>query len=869
MGIIQLHPCFFPAAAATCRYPYHDCQTVNNEISHAHLFFLSHKITFSSEYSTYFCFNYKTALPLINYTAMKKNSIPFILICFCMIQSCTQGIPQLGKAPVDKVLGAMTAEEKVALLVGIGMPGFGGGGAVVGETQSLVPGAAGATTAIPRLGIPSVVVADGPAGLRISPLREGDPDTYYCTAFPVGTLLASTWNAELVEQVGKAMGNETLEYGVDILLGPGLNIHRNPLCGRNFEYYSEDPLLTGKIGAAMVKGIQSNGVGVSVKHFAVNNQETNRTGNDARLSARALREIYLKGFEIIVKEASPQTVMSSYNYINGQYASESRDLLTTILREEWAFNGIVMTDWFGGKHAPAQVYAGNDLLMPGRPDQAQAILNALADGTLSTEDLDTNVKRILELILDTPRFKGYAYSNKPDLKTHAGITRTSAAEGMVLLKNDNEALPLSPNIRTIAVFGTTSYDFIAGGTGSGDVNEAYTVSLTEGLANAGYTLDRELGELYQTYKTEQEALKPKNDSPFAQFFNQARIPEFIPQRALTDRKALEADVALITIGRSSGEFTDRKLDGDFELTPEETGLIKQVTDAFHKQGKKVVLVLNIGGVIETASWKKLPDAILLAWQGGQEGGNSVADILKGEVNPSGKLTMTFPIRYLDHASSANFPYNYTADPQEMMRSMSSMTGAGEEDTQPKEPVRNVDYTLYEEDLYVGYRYFDTFGKEVSYPFGYGLSYTGFEYAAAAEANNPYTVNVTVTNTGNVAGKEVVQLYLSAPEDAIGRPEKELKAFAKTRLLQPGESETVALAISPDDLAVFDEQENAWIITGGTYKLRIGASSKDIRSEQTLDNIPRRIVENVHEVLKPIIRPEDTDIPAPALPSPTH
>ena len=779
---------------------------------------------------------------------MKKILFPFILICICMIQSCTQGVPQLGKASVDKVLGAMTTNEKVSLLVGVGMPGFDGGGAVVGETQLLVPGAAGATTAIPRLGIPSIVVADGPAGLRISPLREGDSATYYCTAFPVGTLLASTWNTELVEQVGKAMGNETLEYGVDVLLGPGMNIHRNPLCGRNFEYYSEDPLLTGKIGAAMVKGIQANGVGVSAKHFAVNSQETNRTGNDVRLGTRALREIYLKGFEMIVKESEPLTLMSSYNFINGEYASESRDLLTTILREEWGFKGIVMTDWFGGKHAPSQVHAGNDLLMPGRPDQTQAILDALANGGLSTEDLDANVKRILELILATPRFKGYAYSNKPDLKAHAGITRSSAAEGMVLLKNNSNALPLSPEVRTIAVFGTTSYDFIAGGTGSGDVNEAYTVSLTEGLANAGYTLDPELITLYETYKAEQEAKKPKEVSPFERFFNQARIPEFIPNAALTEKKAQDADVALITIGRNSGEFTDRKVEADFELTAQETALIKQVTDAFHRQGKKVVVVLNIGGVIETASWKDLPDAILLAWQGGQEGGNSVADILKGEVNPSGKLTMTFPVHYLDHASSANFPYDHIIDPQQTIRSMSSLVG-GQEDAQPQNPVKNVDYTLYEEDIYVGYRYFDTFGKEVSYPFGYGLSYTGFEYAVAAGAN-PYTVNVTVTNAGNTAGKEVVQLYVSAPESIADRPEKELKAFAKTRLLQPGESETLALTLSPDNLATFDETENAWVVAEGTYQLKVGASSKDIRSELSLENIPRKVVEKVHEALKP-------------------
>ncbi|MDR1938783.1 MAG: glycoside hydrolase family 3 C-terminal domain-containing protein [Tannerellaceae bacterium] len=782
---------------------------------------------------------------------MKTTGI-FMSFVLCLLQACTQGVPQLGKAPVDKVLGAMTPEEKASLLVGVGMPGFGGNSAVVGETQSLVPGAAGTTTPIPRLGIPAIVVADGPAGLRISPRREGDSATYYCTAFPVGTLLASTWNTELVERVGEAMGNEVLEYGVDILLGPGLNIHRNPLCGRNFEYYSEDPLVAGKTGAAIVKGIQSNGVGTSVKHFAVNNQETNRMGNDARLTARALREIYLKAFETVVRESAPWTLMSSYNYVNGVYASESRDLLTTILREEWGFRGIVMTDWFGGKNVPAQVYAGNDLLMPGRPDQTQAILDAIAGGSLNISDVDTNVKRILELILATPRFKGYAYSNKPDLQAHAGITRRSAAEGMVLLKNNAGTLPLDEAIRKIAAFGTTSYDFIAGGTGSGDVNEAYTVSLSDGLQNAGYTLDTDLTALYEAYKAAEEAKRPKSDNPFMNFFSQARIPEFLPEHALTERKAKEADAAIITIGRNSGEFTDRKIEGDFDLTSEEKALIRQVTGAFHKEGKKAVVILNIGGVIETASWKDVPDAILLAWQGGQEGGNSVADILKGEVNPSGKLPMTFPVHYMDHASSANFPYDYKIDPQQMMASMSSAigaAGAAGEAPQPKEQVKNVGYTGYEEDIYIGYRYFDTFGKEVSYPFGYGLSYTTFEYAATQDAGNPYTLNVTVKNTGSRAGKEVVQLYVSAPAGDSDRPEKELKAFAKTRMLQPGESETLSLTLTVDDLASFSERENAWVTSEGTYRLRLGASSRDVRSEFVLENIQHRIVASVHDVMK--------------------
>lgn len=770
---------------------------------------------------------------------MKFSHIASIASCLLIMSSCN-GAPKLGEAPIDDVIAAMTLEEKAHLVIGTGMAGLDkGDSAVVGETRSIVPGAAGTTYPIPRLGIPSIVLADGPAGLRINPTREGDTATYYCTHFPIGTMLASTWDQELVEKVGKAIGNEVLEYGVDVLLAPALNIHRNPLCGRNFEYYSEDPFVSGKIAAAYVRGIQSNGVGTSIKHFAVNNQETNRMANDAQVSPRALREIYLKGFEIAIKESSPWTVMSSYNYVNGTYTSENPELQTTLLRDEWGFDGMVMTDWFGGNDAVAQMIAGNDMLQPGYRKQYDAIIAGVKDGSLDENVLNRNVKRILELILKTPRFKGYKYSNKPDLKSHADITRRSATEGMVLLKNDSETLPLADNVKKVALFGCTSYDYIAGGTGSGNVNRAYTVSLLDGLKNGGYETDDSLKADYEQHiAAEKESLKPE-DGQFSAF-----MPVVLPkEKTFSDARLKELanrmDVALITVGRGSGEFLDRE-SSSFNLSDANKKLISDVCRVFHAAGKKVVVVLNIGGPIETASWKNQPDAILCAWQGGQEGGNSVADVLSGKAYPSGKLTSTFPIRFEDHASTANFPVDLKADIDLLKDNQ------GEK----KYDRKDVDFTRYSEDIYVGYRYFDTFGKQVSYPFGYGLSYTTFGYSnpTIEENNGIYTVSVTVKNTGKRPGKEVVQLYVAAPNRAdMNKPEKELKSFAKTKELKPGESETVTMTVNTSDLASFDENASGWVVEAGTYDFLVGASSADIKA--LLQAEVKAAKEEVKDILK--------------------
>ncbi|MBQ6576988.1 MAG: glycoside hydrolase family 3 C-terminal domain-containing protein [Bacteroidales bacterium] len=766
-----------------------------------------------------------------------KKTIIMICAAGAVLCGCSQKDPQLGKASVDKVVKAMTLEEKAMLVIGTGMQTpDNGANAVVGNSADLVPGAAGSTRAIPRLGIPAIVLADGPAGLRINPTREGDDATYYCTHFPIGTLLASTWNQELVESVGESMGEEVHEYGVDVYLAPAMNIHRNPLNGRNFEYYSEDPVVAGKTAAAYVRGVQKNDVGTSVKHFAYNNQETNRTANDARISPRAQREIYLKGFEIVVKESDPWTIMTSYNKLNGTYTSQRRDLVTTVLRDEWGFKGTVMTDWYGGDDAAAQMHAGNDMIQPGRQSQYEQIIDGVKNGTLDEADLDVCVKRILNLVLRSPRFKGYAFTNKPDLTAHAAVTRQSALEGMVLLENKNATLPIK-DAKKVALFGCTSYDFIAGGTGSGNVNRAYTVSLLDGLKNGGFNVDESFKDIYTKYIADEtaKALKANEGDPLAAFLPVARPTEYIPSSAQIASAVRNNDIAIITYGRNSGEFLDRT-PSDFELSAQEKTLLKNVSDAFHRAGKKVIVVLNVGGVIETASWKNIPDAILLAWQAGQEGGNSVTDILTGKQSPSGKLSMTFPVNLMDHASSANFPMG--GDTKVYFTERRVDTGE-----------KDVDYTNYEEGIYVGYRWFDKQNMAVSYPFGYGLSYTTFGYSDPKVSNDGTTItaNVTVKNTGSVAGKEVVELYVTAPASSLDKPVKELKAYAKTKALEPGEEQTLTMTFATADLASFDESKSAWVVDAGTYKFLFGASSRDIRGEATAEVAAQET--KVNDVLK--------------------
>jgi len=764
-----------------------------------------------------------------NSTLIKLCLLVIMLVSLFSANSQNNNLPQLGKQSVSEIVKAMTLEEKARLVVGAGMPGeqSAGENGIVGRVAGKVQGAAGSSAEFKKYGIPAIIMADGPAGVRIDPIRENDKtNTYYATAWPIGTLLASTWNTALVRNVGAAFGNEVKEYGIDILLGPGMNLQRNPLNGRNFEYYSEDPLVTGLMGAAIVNGIQSNGVGTSIKHFAANNQESSRTTVNTIVSERVLRELYLRGFEIAVKQAQPLTVMSSYNKINGSYTPESYNLLTTILKDEWGFKGCVITDWGGGRDNIAQQKAGNDLIMPGHSSRSQIIVDAVKNGTLDIKVVDRNVERILNVILQTPSFRNYKYSNKPDLKAHAAITKAAATEGMVLLKNDNQALPIKKASK-IALYGNASYETIFGGTGSGEVYVAYSVSLSDGLKTAGFKISDEIRSKYISYIKQDKIEHPKPKKT-------AGAVRMTPELNLTSDEIKQSiagvDVVIYTIGHSSGEGLDRKVEDDFVLSDVEKTLIKTISETIHAAGKKLVVVINVGGVIETASWRDYADAILVAWQPGQEAGNAIADVLSGKINPSGKLAVTFPVKYEDVPSAKCFPGT---------------------------PARKPTEVTYEEGIYVGYRYYSTFNVKPAYEFGYGLSYTTFLYSGLKLSSSIFkdkvTTTITITNTGKVAGKEVVQLYLSAPVKSMDKPNEELKGFAKTRLLKPGEFQTITFILNAKNLASFNTAQSAWIADAGNYTVKIGASSVDIKLTQSFTLDKEITVEKVNKVLVPQVQ----------------
>lgn len=769
---------------------------------------------------------------------MKKT---ILTLGFIVAASCAYAQPKLNANNIDDVVKAMTLEEKCHFVLGCGMH-F--------NDEAKFPGTAGSTFGIARLGIPETYCADSQQGLRMDSKRAWDHNDYYPTDFVASMTLASTWDREAAYQVGKGIGYEVREFGLDWILSPSMNLIRNPLCGRNHEYYSEDPYLSGTIAAGYVNGVQSEGTAACPKHFIANNQETNRNNNISQISQRALREIYLKAFEIMIKESNPWTIMTSYNKLNGPYAVQNHELLTTIVRDEWGWKGMYVSDWNAGDDAVAAMKAGNDMLQPGQDKQYQAILAAAKSGELSMDILDANVKRILEYVVKTHSFKelrSRVMCPAENLKAHAKVVREVGADGIVLLKNSG-ILPLTG--KRVALFGCTSYDWISGGSGFGGVSVGhYTVSLIEGMRSAGYEVYKPLINLYTKHIADEEKRLFPNGRPQFSLLPPARADEKQFSAAELNAAIAGSDVAIISLGRKSGEAADRS-EADFYLKEGEKQLIKAVSEAYHAKGKQVVVLLDICSPIDVASWQDQIDALVCTWQGGQESGFSVADVLSGKVNPSGKLPMTFEIKYGDAYADKNFPANVDDKTLGAM----FMWGRNKEDDKKREPQANIDYTNYEEDIYVGYRYFDSFDKPVAYPFGFGLSYTTFKYEnlTCSADGDIVTVTVDVKNTGFRAGRNVVELFVAAPNSKkLNKPEKELRNYAKTKLLKPGEKETVKMKVSIEDLASFNEKASAWKTDAGVYTFMICSSANDVEAKETVK--VKAWTKKVNNVMKPNVK----------------
>ncbi|NLO33455.1 MAG: beta-glucosidase [Candidatus Hydrogenedentes bacterium] len=781
----------------------------------------------------------------------RNNAYKTILtVLLCLLCAALWGRAQ--GAPVSeeakKLVAQMTLEEKLGIIVGDGnfVPGFvrntqDAGQGMILEDQRSHP-------ILPRLSIRTTAMSDGPAGLNREARKEGQEYFQYTTAFPTSTCLAATWNMDLVLAVGEAFGNEVLEYDYELILAPGVNLHRNPHDGRVFEYYSEDPLLSGKSAAAMILGLQSNGIGATPKHFLAHNQQTDRRTYNAVISQRALREIYLRGFEIAVKEGQPKCIMTSYNRMNGLYTAENPELLQTVTCEEWGFNGFFITDFDGLGSSVAKVRAGHNLLMSGNTEEYEELKKAIESKSFDEALLDERLARYIDFKLDSPRSHGHKPSHNPDLEAHAKIAEQGAKEGMVLLENKDNCLPLKGD-ETVGIFGKTSYAFNPYGTGSGEVRSLkHCISVYDGLKAAGLGVLEDMKDDYLAYieKIKRDNLVPDYfDNPKMRKDNgivddqaprhfKNRLVAFSREKELT-REEISAycersATALITFGRSAGENYEN---GYLPITEREHQLLRDISEIYHSAGKKVIVVLNVVGVWETASWSDLADAILMAWLPGQEGGTAVAEILTGAVNPSGKLPDSFPLKYEDVPSAASFPGSPNYD------SVNS---------------------YYNEGIYVGYRYYDSFNVPTAYPFGFGLSYTTFSYSdlklSADQFQSKLQVSVTVENTGSVAGKEIVQLYLAAPTTQIEKPQQELKGFAKTVLLQPGEREVLHFELDERALASFWSGISAWVADQGSYEVRIGASSQDIRLKASFELAEDIVVEKVNDVLYPNVLLEE-------------
>lgn len=644
------------------------------------------------------------------------------------------------------------------------------------EKASLTSGASFWTTKpVERVGVPAIMVTDGPHGVRKQ--REGGDhvgllDSVPATCFPPAAAMGSTWDAELLHRVGVALGEESKAEGVAVLLGPGINIKRSPLGGRNFEYLSEDPLISGVLGAALVNGLQSQGVGTSLKHFAANNQETDRLRVSADIDERPLREIYLRGFERVVKTAQPWTVMCSYNKINGTYTSEDPWLLSKVLREEWGFDGLVVSDWGAVNNRVAGLAAGMDLEMPASGGVTDAqIVAAIADGSLAESVLDTAASRVLNLV--DKSVAGADASASYDQDAHHALAREVAGRSIVLLKNDGAILPLgaSTKVAVIGEFGRTPrYQ----GAGSSLINPT--------------KLDNALDEIRAVAGDVSFAAGYTVDGADATGLREEAVAA-----------AAAAEVAVLFLGLPGGDESEGFDRTHLELPTAQTELLDAVVAA----NPRTVVVLSNGSVVRVSGWDAKVPAILEGWLLGQAGGGAIADVLFGTVNPSGRLAETIPVKLSDTPAYLDFP--------------------GENS-----------HVRYGEGLFVGYRYYDARTVEVSYPFGHGLSYTSFGYAdlqvSASDAG--LSLSVEVTNTGDRAGREVVQAYVGVDNSTVVRAPRELRAFANVSLAA-GESKRVELAIPREDLAYYNVPVAGWIVEGGDYTVQVGASSRDLRASATV------------------------------------
>ena len=632
------------------------------------------------------------------------------------------------------------------------------------------------TRALPQYGIPAIWLSDGPHGLRkqAGPADHlGQNPSEPATCFPTASAVASSWDPALGEEIGRALGEEAAAQDVAVVLGPGLNTKRSPLCGRNFEYFSEDPYLSGKMAAAYIRGIQANGVAACPKHFAANSQELRRMATDSVVDERTLRELYLTNFEIAVKEGAPKTIMTSYNLVNGTYANENAHLLKEILRDDWGFAGAVVTDWGGSNDHALGVKNGSTLEMPAPGlDSVRELVRAVQDGKISEVDVNARLEELLTLVESTTA----AVEKAPktiDWDAHHALARKAAAESIVLLKNKGGLLPLDPAAR-VAVIGDFADKPRYQGAGSSLVNAPRVDSFRQvfeasGLRCAGY----------------------------AKGFDRNGRPDPALQAEAVSL-AEQADVVLLFLGLDEVKETEGLDRSDMKLAQNQIDLLLAV----HRANPRLVVVLSCGSAVETG-WASHCQALVWAGLSGQAGAGAVLDVLTGKVNPAGRLAETWPLHCGDNPSCKNFG-------------------------------RDGRTVEYREGLYVGYRYYQTAGVPVAYPFGYGLSYTAFEYSGLHAT--PEGVTLTVKNTGSLPGDEVVQVYVSKPDAKIFRPMQELKGFARVHL-EAGESRTVAIPLDDKAFRYWNDPAGRWAVEGGSYTVRVGASSEDIRLEGTVTVAP--------------------------------